>query len=159
MFVKRTAYQQMKYREANPIPEFNSEKLGNCIVVDGAYSYQNDIMEYRGVKMPEGEVVFQISPTKGASCNIAEFLAIVHALAYQKKENSNLPIYSDSKIAINWVRQKTHRSKEMKTDYVRGLMERAVKYLHTNSITQQVKWYNKYIFGENPADYGRKSSK
>ena len=138
------------------IPVTDISKLGKCIVVDGAYSYQNDVMEYRGYILPEKKLIFALQPTKGASCNIAEFLAIVHAIGYQKRENLSLPIYSDSKIAINWVKQKTHRSKEIKTDYVQDLMERAIKFLHHTGITHEIRWWNKYLLGENIADYQRK---
>lgn len=152
-FGKKTS-KVKKYTHLTVIPSHTG--VGECIVVDGAYSWHNDVMEYRGIKLPEKKLLFALQPTKGASCNIAEFLAIVHALAYQKREGLNLPIYSDSKIAINWVRQKTHRSKEIKTDYVQDLMDRAVKHLIHVGVTHEIKWWNKYLLGENVADYGRK---
>ena len=48
---------------------------------------------------------------KDGTNNIGEFLAIVHALAFLKQRNLSLPIYSDSKIAMNWVRQKVCKTK------------------------------------------------
>lgn len=44
--------------------------------------------------------------------NLGEFLAIVHGLAYLKKQNKNIPIYSDSRTAISWVKNKK-KSKQL----------------------------------------------
>lgn len=41
--------------------------------------------------------------------NIGEFLAIVHGLALLKQKNLNMPIYSDSRNALSWVKQKNAR--------------------------------------------------
>ncbi len=49
-------------------------------------------------------------------------LAIVHAIAHLKKQNSNIPIYSDSRNAIGWVQDKTHRSSLLPTDKNKKLL-------------------------------------
>lgn len=43
-------------------------------------------------------------PFKNGTNNIGKFLAIVHALALLKKKEILKPIYSDSTIAIGWVK-------------------------------------------------------
>ena len=68
-------------------------------------------MEYRGVDTETQAEIFRLLPMKDGTNNIGEFLAIVHALAFLKQRNLSLPIYSDSKIAMNWVRQKVCKTK------------------------------------------------
>ena len=80
------------------------------IAVDGASSGNPGMCEYRGVNADSHEVIFASQQFFGTN-NIAEFLAIVHALAFLKQRNLSLPIYSDSKIAMNWVRQKVCKTK------------------------------------------------
>ena len=46
-----------------------------------------------------------------ATNNIGEFLAIVHALALMEQTEEQRTIYSDSKIAISWVKQKKCKTK------------------------------------------------
>ena len=60
--------------------------------------------------MYSGDEVFKVGPYKEGSNNIGEFLALVHALAFLNDHRDDamkrLPIYSDSKIAMSWIRQK-----------------------------------------------------
>ena len=62
-------------------------------------------MEYRGVYLLTGQEIFHFGPVYGTN-NIGEFLAIVHALALMKQKNINMPVYSDSRNALSWVKQK-----------------------------------------------------
>ena len=86
-------------------------------------------------------------------------MAIVHALAHLKKHNSALPIYSDSRTAISWVKNKKANTKLEEgagNAEVFDLLERAVKWLQENNYPNKVlKWETDY-WGENPADFGRK---
>ncbi len=90
---------------------------------------------------------------------IVEFLGIVHALAYCKQKNSLLPIYSDSKVAMGWVRDvkaRTKHPKSEKNEKLFELMDRAIKWLKNNEFKNEIlKWETK-AWGENPADFGRK---
>jgi len=47
----------------------------------------------------------------------------VHALAHCKKNNIKLPIYSDSRNAIGWVRDKQARTKHDRSDRNTKLFE------------------------------------
>jgi ribonuclease HI len=146
--------------------EFTNEELsllGNpnlkTVSVDAACSGNPGLMEYQGVETETGKVIFKQGPFKDASNNMGEFLALVHALAHMKKAKDMRPIYSDSKIAISWVRKKTSRSNVQKHENnkdVFNLMERAEKWLKENSFENDIlKWETK-AWGEIPADYGRK---
>ena len=62
-------------------------------------------MEYRGVHVASRQEIFHFGPMYGTN-NIGEFLAIVHGLALLKQKGFDMPIYSDSVNAINWIKQK-----------------------------------------------------
>ena len=129
------------------------------ICVDGACSGATGIAEYQGVDTETKKVIFKSKPYNDGTNNIVEFLAIVHALSHCKKNNIFLPIYSDSKIAISWVKlkqQKTNHKRSIKNKELFDLMDRAEKWLHENKyINKLLKWETK-AWGENPADFGRK---
>lgn len=91
--------------------------------------------------------------------NVGEFLGLVHAVAYMKKTNDTKPIYTGSKIVMSWVKNKKQRTKlEQNNDNEDSfkLMERAIIWLKSNEITNEIiKWETK-AWGEIPADFGRK---
>jgi len=92
--------------------------------------------------------------------NVGEFLALVHALALLKKNNDNSTmIYTDSRTALSWVknkRVKTTLKKTSKNKSIFLLVDRAITWLKSNSFeTKIVKW-NTEKWGEIPADFGRK---
>jgi len=131
----------------------------NTISVDAACSGNPGVMEYQGVDTKTKEVIFYAGPFDDSSNNIGEFLALVHGLAHLKKLNDPRPIYSDSKIAMSWVRDKTSRTNIDKTknnEKSFELIDRAVKWLKNNTFeTKILKWETK-AWGEIPADFGRK---
>jgi len=63
-------------------------------------------VEYRGVHTATREVIFHKRPMSNGTKELAEFLAIVHALAHLNNQGRNIPIYSASETAIVWVRSK-----------------------------------------------------
>ncbi|MEW7289659.1 ribonuclease H1 domain-containing protein [Aquimarina sp. 2304DJ70-9] len=129
------------------------------IAVDAASSGNPGKMEYRGVDTQTEKQLFHQGPFAQGTNNIGEFLALVHGLAHLKKKNSDRIIYSDSKIAIGWVKQKTCRTKlkrSAKNAAMFELVDRAIQWLKTNTYTTKiVKWETK-AWGEIPADFGRK---
>lgn len=131
----------------------------NAIAVDAACSGNPGIVEYQCVDVKTKKQLFHYGPLYASTNNVGEFLALVHAASFMKKNKDPRPIYTDSKIAIKWVRQKTYRTKLKKTDKNAKsfeLMERAVKWLKENTITNKIlKWETK-AWGEIPADFGRK---
>ncbi|TVY01406.1 ribonuclease H [Cohnella terricola] len=116
-------------------------------------------VEYKGVDTKTGEVLFAVGPIAKGTNNLGEFLAIVHALAYLKKIGSGKTIYSDSVNALKWVKQKevsTTLARDESTLEIWDLVDRAVRWLKTNSYSNKVlKWQTKQ-WGEIKADYGRK---
>jgi ribonuclease HI len=131
--------------------------IEESICVDAAYD--GDVMEYQGVYTKTGKKLFLFGPFEGATNNVGEFLAIVHALGYLQKQRSVAPVYSDSITALHWVKLKHANTKLKKTPETKSLLylvERAEKWLHQNKyLNKLLKWETK-AWGENPADFGRK---
>lgn len=131
----------------------------DSICVDAACKGNPGILEYRGVDTKSGVELFRQGPFPEGTVNIGEFLAIVHALAYLKQRNSTWPIYSDSRTAIAWVRNKaikTNLDRTAKNEKLFSLVDRALHWLKTNTWSNRIlKWETEY-WGEIPADYGRK---
>ncbi len=91
---------------------------------------------------------------------MGEFLAIVHALAFLKDKESNIPVYSDSQTAMKWVKEKKVKStlkREKETEEMWSLVERAESWLKQNTYTNPILKWNTKEWGEIKADYGRKS--
>jgi ribonuclease HI len=141
------------------LSKFGTKIISNSISVDAACSGNPGLMEYRGVHTVSREEIFRQGPHKDGTNNIGEFLALVHALAFLKKMQSNTPIYTDSRTAMAWVRNKkvkTTLNKTAKNANLFDMMDRAIKWLKSNTYTNKIiKWDTKN-WGEIPADFGRK---
>ena len=127
--------------------------------VDAACSGNPGRMEYRGVYTDSGEEIFHVGPFEQGTNNIGEFLALVHGLALLKKQNSPLPVYSDSVSAMAWVRNKKAKTTLIKNEVNQSLfelVERAEKWLKTNTYTTTILKWETQDWGEIPADFGRK---
>ena len=129
------------------------------IAVDAASSGNPGRMEYQGVDTQTGKLLFHQGPFAQGTNNVGEFLALVHGLAYLKKEGSDRAIYSDSRIAIGWVRKKkcgTKLAPHSSNKILFELIARAESWLQANTCaTPILKWETK-AWGEIPADFGRK---
>jgi len=131
----------------------------NCVAVDAACSGNPGPMEYRGVYLVTGQQIFHFGPVYGTN-NIGEFLAIVHALALMKQKGICMTVYSDSRNALAWVKQKKCKTKlerTPKTEELFQMIERAERWLQTNDYYHIpiLKWETEK-WGEVPADFGRK---
>ena len=137
------------------LPEdFNFE----CIAVDAACSGNPGMMEYRGVYLRTGEQIFHYGPVYGTN-NIGEFLAIVHGLALLKQKGLDMPIYSDSRNAQLWVKRKkckTNLVRNAKTEELFKYIERAENWLKNNTYSTPILKWQTDMWGEIPADFGRK---
>lgn len=132
----------------------------DSIAVDAACSGNPGIMEYRGVSVRTGEQIFHKGPFPHATNNIGEFLAIVHALALMKQQgNATMPIYSDSRTGMAWVRDRVCKSKlapSAKNAELLKIVRRAEVWLQSNTYTNRIIKWNTEEWGEIPADFGRK---
>ena len=133
--------------------------LLDSVCVDAACSGNPGDVEYRGVDTRTREVLFHQGPFPQGTVNVGEFLAIVHALAWLNRAGRVCPVYSDSQVALGWLRDrvvntKLQRSTDNSTLF--ELVDRAVKWLQENAFTNPVLKWDTDQWGENPADFGRK---
>tara|TARA_R110002020_G_scaffold134118_8_gene299197 strand:+ start:77 stop:712 length:636 start_codon:yes stop_codon:yes gene_type:complete len=155
-------YKGKKTAKASIDPEL-AKKIGqpnyNSIAVDAASSGNPGVMEYRGVDTKTQKELFKQGPFKQGTNNIGEFLALVHGLAFLKQHKSDRIIYSDSRTAMSWVRKKKCNTKLKETSVnkpVFELVKRAEIWLKNNEYNTPIaKWETK-VWGEIPADFGRK---
>lgn len=154
------AYIQRRTGSAKPKSFSSSSKIiRRSISVDAACSGNPGLMEYQGVTTVGKRQLFHQAFPLGTN-NIGEFLAIVHALAFlQKQSEPQLPIYSDSKIAMGWVakgRAKTTLKRSTQTEKLFEYIDRAEAWLAQNEITNPILKWETGRWGEIPADFGRK---
>lgn len=129
------------------------------ICVDAACSGSPGPLEWRGVDTESGRELFRQGPYPDGTNNVGEFLAIVHALAWQEKNGLAQPVYSDSEIALGWVRagrcrtelNRTHQNAELF-----ALIARAEAWLSAHPPRVSLLKWDTGAWGENPADFGRK---
>lgn len=138
-----------------PLPP---EVPAEALAVDAACSGNPGPMEYRGIYLRTGETVFHFGPVYGTN-NIGEFLAIVHALALMKQKGIRMPVFSDSRNAISWIKQKQCKTKlerNARTEELFRMIERAEGWLKANPSGISVHKWETDRWGEIPADFGRK---
>jgi ribonuclease HI len=131
----------------------------DSISVDVGCSGNPGIVEYKGVDTRTGEIIFYQGPIAKGTNNLGEFLAIVHALAYLKKLGSNKTIYTDSITALSWLRKKevsTNLVRDASTEEIWTLVDRALKWIKSNTYTNRIVKWDTRKWGEIKADFGRK---
>jgi len=146
------------------ISEAERKKIGEPVVpsvsVDAACSGNPGILEFRGVMTGSKKELFSRGPYPEGTVNIGEFLALVLGLALIKRKGWKFPIYSDSKTAIKWVKDKkvnTKLKKNQKNKELFDMIDKALDWLRKNDYSSIpiLKWRTD-VWGEIPADYGRK---
>jgi len=153
---KNTSKPTLSASEKSAIGSPNLESIS----VDAACSGNPGKMEYRGVLTHNKKQLFLKGPYPNGTNNIGEFLALVHGIALLKSKNKeSIPIYSDSRTAMSWVKQKKCKTNlhfdESNKDLL-NLIKRAENWLKENSFKNPIlKWETK-AWGEIPADFGRK---
>ena len=138
--------------------DHSKDIVWDSISVDAACSGNPGVMEYQGVDTKTKYPFFHKKFDLGTN-NIGEFLAIVHALAMFKKEEKNTPIYTDSRNAMKWVREKKCKTtlvRNKKTEELWQVIERAEKWLQNNTYSNKIMKWETEQWGEIPADFGRK---
>ena len=132
----------------------------DSISVDAACAGNPGVMEYQGVDTKSEMRIFHQKFALGTN-NIGEFLALVHALAMLHKQGKDTPIYSDSKIAMAWVRAgkcRTKLARKGSTEQLYQVIARAESWLagHRGQWNNRLLKWKTSEWGEIPADFGRK---
>ncbi|WP_289755459.1 ribonuclease H family protein [uncultured Duncaniella sp.] len=132
----------------------------DSLAVDAACSKNPGPVEYQGVWVRTGERIFHVGPIEGGTNNIGEYLALVHGLALLKSQGRpNTPIYTDSRTARAWVRNrqpKTTLPRTSQNERLFEMIERATAWLNANPLTNPILTWDTPAWGEIPADFGRK---
>lgn len=128
--------------------------------VDGACSGVPGPMEYRCVEVATGREIFRVGPIAGGTNNIAEYLALVHAMALLDRQGDHSrPIYSDSRTALSWLRNRHSKTTLEPTPgnaKVFELLDRANRWVASHRLLNPVIKWETENWGEIPADFGRK---
>lgn len=136
------------------------EIVKDSIAVDGACAGNPGPMEYRGVDVMTGAEIFHVGPLADGTNNVAEYLALIHALAFLKNTgNNHTVVYSDSRTAQSWLRNRGHKSKlppTAKNAKIFEMLARADKWIQTNVDYNRVIKWDTEKWGEIPADFDRK---
>lgn len=131
-----------------------------AIAVDAACSRNPGPVEYQCVEIDTGRQLFHVGPLEGGTNNIGEFLAIVHALAMlDKLGRHDVTIFSDSRTAQSWVRNKHARTAvtpDARNAKIMELVRRAEAWLQTHRVANPIVKWDTDNWGEIPADFGRK---
>lgn len=131
----------------------------NSISVDAACSGNPGKLEYKGVYTHNGKEIFRRGPFPLGTTNIGEFLAIVTGLAWLEVNGLDLPLYSDSVNGIKWTKLKrinTKLERTEKTEELFVLVDKALEWLHNHTGSTQILKWETELWGEIPADFGRK---
>lgn len=163
------------------------EEFDRVVCTDAACPSNPGPVEYRAVSLREGKELFRVGPLEWGSVNLAEFLAIVEAMviifchfewseaklrnllstnnkSFLDKLGMTTPpiIYSDSKIAINRVRNWSFSTTVDRNRQNRQLFDRldmAINWLvqHPHrSYSVELRQRPTKLWGQIPADFGRK---
>ena len=127
--------------------------------VDAACSGSPGPLEYRGVENSTRREVFRRGPYPRGTNNVGEFLALVHALQLAQAEGKRAAVYSDSQVALGWVRAKTCRTHLRPSAANAALfteIRAAELWLADQSAHAPILKWDTAQWGENPADFGRK---
>lgn len=132
----------------------------DALAVDAACSANPGPVEYQGVIVGTGREIFHVGPLPGGTNNIGEYLAIIHGAALLKKQGlTSLPIYTDSRTALAWLRaghSKTTLRPTAENAQIMAMLSRADQWLANNYITNPIIKWDTEAWGEIPADFGRK---
>jgi len=159
---KKSYWEIIERKGKKDLKELTSKEkpILNSISVDAACKGNPGPLEYRGVYTDTETQLFARGPFEMGTVNIGEFLALVLGMAWLKKNKiTDMPIYSDSRTAMAWVRNKrvnTKLKKTAKNAVLFDALDKAVKWLKTNDQKYLVLKWNTKEWGEIPADYGRK---
>ncbi|MFT4565186.1 MAG: ribonuclease HI [Saprospiraceae bacterium] len=152
-------YGQAKLKSSKPSVS-SANIIKNSLSVDAACSGSPGTMEYRGVWTNDKTPVFHKGPFIYSTNNVGEFLALVHGISWLQQQGMNdIPIYSDSRTAIAWLRNRKTKTTLIRKDINKDsykMLDRAVKWVQTNEWQNPILKWETSSWGEIPADFGRK---
>lgn len=149
---------QSRLNEKKNIIKLKTEKPKFGIAVDGFCSGNPGPCGYKGIDLETGEQLFINKHLGYGTNNIAEFIAIVHGLMYCKKHGKHNVVYSDSEIALVWIKMKKANSTldlSKNPELAQKLWHSEMWVLEQKRLPNYEKWLTSE-WGEVPADFGNK---
>ena len=147
----------MKLSELFKTEEEEDEIPTIGLVSDASYSKKQGYLEYRVMDLQTGEIVYRNcfhNLTSEYVANIGELFGLIRAIKHSIDNETIIPIYCDSLNAIGWV-QKGKCWGNVESD-LQPYVDAANVYLSKIEELPPIFWWDKYKWGENPADFGRK---
>lgn len=155
---------QIKTSAPSPIPTSGIVVDASCIPVrdsiqrDGFY---HGAVEWQVFDVATGRRIFASKVYHHGNINQGEFNAIVDAVyLLQAIGERTVPVYSDSMTAIAWFNNRKVSSKHPHnelTEEISSATKRSLAWIKENhQRLNPVLFWNNRVWGENPADYGRK---
>lgn len=148
------------YLGASSRPVFGVAVDASCIGESDRGEYFHGRVEWQAKCLETGKPIFKSHVRRFGTVNIAELMAIVDAVSLLHQNGlHDVPVYSDSLTAIAWYRNGKHKSKmphNRDTAPNIALMQHAFLWINENKPTNPVLKWRTDLWGEIPADYGRK---
>ncbi len=153
--VKMVHKKEVKTPSLFEIPKRPTKGLcSDCGSVNGK---NPGIFKYRIVDIETKGVIFEKIISGNCTNNLAELLGAVHTIGYNKANNLNLPVYTDSQTALSWIRKKNIKTKHIVTDNeLQNELDVALKYIKTLSKAEHPILWQTVTWGQIDADYGAK---
>ncbi|MCF7834741.1 ribonuclease H [Candidatus Gracilibacteria bacterium] len=130
----------------------------NSLCVDASCIGNPGVMEYRIFDISQNKVIWESEQYPKGTNNLGEFLALVEALKLPNLKKYDC-IYSDSQTAIARVKTKKIKTTLKYSPQTKKLLEKieeAKVWLKTHELNITILKWETEIWGEIPADYGRK---
>jgi ribonuclease HI len=158
------AYRGLEEREKKQL--WRKQACLPSIAVDAACSGCPGPVEYRGMLLPECVEIFRSEQHSHGTNNIGEFLGIVKGLEWLSERSffESMSLYSDSEVAIGWVTRLGYCNTKMPSEKLcpslRIELASADEWLNSHkhfiNLQKVIKKWDTEMWGEIPADYGRK---
>lgn len=156
------AYNAQSINKSKPIDttvENEASYDPKSLSVDASCLGNPGVTEYQGVVTGTGFKLFDSKVYPKGTNNIGEFLAIVDAIKYLINKGYDYPIYTDSKTAMAWIRNKKIKTSLVKTEETEELfndIDKAIEFLNNSTYQPDIRKWQTIHWGESKADFGRK---
>jgi ribonuclease HI len=136
-----------------------------CIISDGSCFGSNiSYVEYRCVLLETNDsqkiILGSFGPFPNGTNNIGEYLGLVYALIWASFFSFKGTIYSDSEVAIDWVKNRKANSQMTNIGQILSKsIDLANNFLlngTSDHLLPNIQRWNTHEWGENPADFNRK---
>ncbi len=138
------------------VDDFEDSFIEDSISVFSKWDETTLIGDYQAVYTNTQELIFEHLSIQDAKKELIEFLAIVHCLAHCKKYQIELPVYSNSDAAIQWVKLKSFDRKKAllsENKVTDDLLTRAISWLDQNEYDNELLIWNTHLWQENKAGF------